>query len=129
VMFPLSPRLWAEPGYRADVQALLSHCRLHDVGVQIIKAVSWRPWGDGAPTHDTWYQPHTDPALIGRGIDFVLSTPGVHCFATPGDRTLLEPVLAAAESTGFVSTSRRKAMVEEAAGEPLIFPLAEHARS
>jgi predicted aldo/keto reductase-like oxidoreductase len=127
VMFPLSPRLWSEADYRADVQALLSHCRIHDVGVQVIKAVSWRPWGDRPPSLHTWYEPHTDPERIARGVDFVLSTPGVHCFATPGDRSLLEPVLAAAEATGFVSTSRRQTIVQEAADEPLIFPMAEHA--
>ena len=128
VMFPLSPRLWAEPAYRADVQALLAHCRIHDVGVQVIKAVSWRPWGDRPRTATTWYEPRTDPEHIQRGIDFALSTPGVHCIATPGDREVLESVLRAASSPGFVSASRRQAMVQEAAGEPLIFPIAEHAR-
>lgn len=129
VMFPLSPRLWSEAAYRDDVQALLARCEAHDVGVQVIKAVSWRPWGETTPALDTWYEPRTDPALIGRGVDFVLGTPGVHCFATPGDRRLLADVLAAATQPGAVSASRREAMVDEAAGEPLIFPLAEHARS
>lgn len=128
VMFPLSPRLWAEPSYRADVQALLAHCRIHDVGVQVIKAVSWRPWGDRPRTGDTWYEPRTEAAHVQRGVDFALSTSGVHCLATPGDRDLLEAVLQAAASPGFVSSSRRQAMVQEAADEPLIFPIAEHAR-
>lgn len=125
VMFPLSPRLWGEAGYRADVQALLSHCRIHDVGVQVIKAVAWRPWGDRPATTNTWYEPHRDAALIQRGVDFALSTPGVHCITTPGDRELLEPVLRAASAPGFVSASRRQAMVQAAAAEPLIFPMAE----
>lgn len=129
VMFPLSPRLWSEDAYRSDVQALLAHCRVHDVGVQVIKAVSWRPWGERTPDADTWYEPRTDPALIDRGVAFALSTPGVHCIATPGDRALLGPVLDAADRAGFVSTSRRQAMVRDAASEPLIFPIAEHARS
>lgn len=129
VMFPLSPRLWSEDAYRADVQALLAHCRTADVGVQVIKAVSWRPWGDRIPQLDTWYEPHTDPDAIRRGVDFVLSTPGVHCLATPGDRSLIGPVLEAAQRPGFVSTARRKQMVQHAAGEPLIFPIAEHARA
>ncbi len=127
VMFPLSPRLWSERAYRDDVESLLRHCRTFDVGVQVIKAVSWRPWADReAPSLDTWYEPHVDEAAIRRGVDFVLSTPGVHCLATPSDRSLLAPVLAAADRPGFVSTSRRKAMVDEAAGEPLIFPIAEN---
>ncbi len=129
VMFPLSPRLWSEPDYRADVEALLSHCRTYDVGVQVIKAVSWRPWGDRAPSADTWYEPHVDDAAITRGVQFALSTPGVHCIATPGDRTLAPRVIAAASRSGFVTSSRRKAMIAEARDEPLIFPLATHARS
>ncbi len=129
VMFPLSPRLWSETSYREDVQALLAHCRTNDVGVQIIKSVSWRPWGEASPDLDTWYRPHTDEATIARGVEFVLSTPGVHCLATPGDRSLLAPVLAAANGAGFVSTSRRRQMVQDAADEPLIFPLAEHAKA
>lgn len=127
VMFPLSPRLWGDEGYRADVQALLAHCRTHDVGVQVIKSVSWRPWGERPQALDTWYEPHVDPALIKRGVDFALSTPGVHCIATPGDRRLLGDVLDAADKPGFVSTSRRQAMVREAADEPMIFPMAETA--
>jgi len=129
VMFPLSPRLWSETAYREDVQALLAHCRTNDVGVQVIKAISWRPWGDEEPTLDTWYEPHTADDRIRRGVDFALSTPGVHCIATPGDRSLLADVLAAADEPGFVSTSKREAMVQEAASEPLIFPIAEHARA
>lgn len=127
VMFPLSPRLWSQEGYREDVEALLTHCERHDVGVQVIKAVSWRPWGDGERALDTWYEPHVDPATIARGVDFVLSTPGVHCLATPGDRRLLDDVLTAADRTGPVTDDRRRAMVQEAAGEPLIFPLSTHA--
>jgi predicted aldo/keto reductase-like oxidoreductase len=129
VMFPLSPRLWSEERYRADVEALLAHCGAHDVGVQVIKAVSWRPWGERSPDADTWYEPRTDPAMIERGVAFALSTPGVHCIATPGERSLLAPVLDAADRAGSVSTSRRQAMVREAVDEPLIFPIAEHARS
>lgn len=129
VMFPLSPRLWSEDAYRKDVQALLAHCRTNDVGVQVIKSVSWRPWGAAAPDHDTWYQPRTDPALIQRGVDFVLSTPGVHCLVTPGDRSLVGPVVEAARRPGFVSAAKRTQMVKDAAAEPLIFPIAEHAKA
>lgn len=129
VMFPLSPRLWSEEAYRKDVQALLAHCRTNDIGVQVIKAVSWRPWGATAPDHDTWYQPRTDPARIQRGVDFVLSTPGVHCLVTPGDRSLIGPVVDAARRPGFVSAAKRTQMVKDAADEPLIFPIAQHAKA
>lgn len=128
VMFPLSPRLWSDATYRDDVQALLGHCRIHDIGVQVLDAVSWRPWGDREPEYETWYEPHTDPALIRRGVDFALSTPGVHCIATPGDRRLLADVIAAADKPSFVSKSRRAEMIKEAAGEPLVFSPGDNAR-
>ena len=47
VMFPVYPRLWADPVYRADAEALLATCMERDVGVMAIKAVARRPWADG----------------------------------------------------------------------------------
>ena len=61
VMFPVYPRVWADPVYRADAEALLEECAARDVGVMAIKAVARRPWGDGELTATTWYEPHTDP--------------------------------------------------------------------
>ncbi len=47
VMFPVYPAVWADTGYRADVDALLAECAERDVGVMAIKAVAWRPWDAG----------------------------------------------------------------------------------
>ena len=109
VMFPVYPRLWADPVYRADAEALLATCVERDVGVMAIKAIARRPWADGrslaasldgdqatdARWADSWYEPVSGDA-IARGVAFALSTPGVHAFCTPGDRGLLPEVLAAA---------------------------------
>ena len=76
VMFPVYPRVWADPVYRADAEALLAECARRDAGVMAIKAVARRPWGEGEPTATTWYEPHTEPDAIARGIAFALSTPG-----------------------------------------------------
>ena len=65
VMFPVYPRVWADPVYRADAEALLEECAARDVGVMAIKAVARRPWGDGEVTATTWYEPHTDPSGSG----------------------------------------------------------------
>ena len=48
-MFPVYPRLWADPQYRDDAEALLATCIERDVGVMAIKAVARRPWADGRP--------------------------------------------------------------------------------
>ena len=46
VMFPVNPRLWADPAYRHDAEALLAEAESRDVGVMAIKAVAARPWGN-----------------------------------------------------------------------------------
>lgn len=128
VMFPVYPRVWADPVYRTDAEALLEECAARDVGVMAIKAVARRPWGDGEVTGTTWYQPHTDAKRIAAGIRFTMSTPGVHAFCTPGDLRLLPLALAAAEELAPLDADSRDAAMDEAAGEELIFPLLEKAR-
>jgi aryl-alcohol dehydrogenase-like predicted oxidoreductase len=128
VMFPVYPRVWADPVYRADAQELLAECARRDAGVMAIKAVARRPWGEGEPTATTWYEPHTDPEAIARGIAFALSTAGVHAFCTPGDLGLLPAVLDAAEANGALDEPSREAAMVAAAEHEVIFPLAEKAR-
>ncbi len=88
-MFPVNPRLWADPAYRHDAEALLAEAVGRDVGVMAIKAVAARPWGE---------RPHTAAHLvrrlhrrtteIERGVRFVLSVPGVAALCTPSDPVL-----------------------------------------
>ena len=136
VMFPVYPRLWADPVYRSDAEALLATCAERDVGVMAIKAVARRPWADGrslaaslegdpsteARWADSWYEPARGDA-IARGVRFALSTPGVHAFCTPGDTGLLPEVLVAASSYVPASAAERDAAVAEMADEPVIFPI------
>ncbi|CAB4899163.1 unannotated protein [freshwater metagenome] len=129
VMFPLYPRVYADPVYRDDVLALLAECAARDVGVMVIKAAAKQPWGDRTPTHGTWYEPQTTPDGLATGVQFALSHPGVHAFCTPGDLGLLPLVLDTAERFELLSTDERAAAVRAAGVDPLIFPLAEHARS
>lgn len=129
VMFPVYPRVWADPVYRAEAERLLGHCIEHDLGAMAIKAVAHRPWGEVIPPPgNPWYQPHIDPALIARGVRFALSTPGITGLCTPGSPTLLPMVLAAAEEFVPMSEAERDAAVRAAAADELIFPLAAKAR-
>ena len=137
VMFPVYPRLWADPVYRAEAEALLATCLERDVGVMAIKAVARRPWADGrslaasldgdpatdARWADSWYEPVADDSAIARGVSFALSTPGVHAFCTPGDTGLLPDVLAAAAAYAAPSDDERAAAVAAMADEPVIFPI------
>jgi predicted aldo/keto reductase-like oxidoreductase len=128
VMFPVYPRAWADPVYRADAEELLAECATRDVGVMAIKAVARRPWGASSPSATTWYEPHADAAGIGRGVAFALSTPGVHAFCTPGDLRLLPLALDAAEAAEVLDDADRQAAMALAAQDDIIFPLREKAK-
>lgn len=128
VMFPVYPRVWADPRYRADAEALLDECGARDVGVIVIKAVARRPWGGTEPTAATWYEPFADATSVTRGVRFALSTPGVHAFCTPGDRAVLSLALAAANALAPLSEAERNDAVVGSRDDEVIFPLAEKAR-
>lgn len=131
VMVPVYPRVWADPAYRSDAEALLAACVAGDVGVMAIKAAARRPWGvreRGPQTWaDTWYEPWLDPEHVALGVGFALSTPGVHAFCTPGDRRLLALALDAAESFVALGPAERDAAMAAVRDDPLIFPLVDHA--
>ena len=125
VMFPVYPRLWADVHYRAAAEELLGICAARDLGVMAIKAVARQPWADGTADRfaTTWYEPHRDPGSIARGVQFALSTPGVHAFCTPGDLTLLPLALDAAEGLSAMDDgARAAAMNDMAALAPLQSP-------
>jgi aryl-alcohol dehydrogenase-like predicted oxidoreductase len=137
VMFPVYPRLWADPVYREAAEELLALCTERDLGVMIIKAVARRPWPDRRPLADvmagdpataerwatSWYEPQQDDDAIARGVSFALSTPGVHAFCTPGDLGLLPRVLAAAEGVAPMAAVERAEAAEAMADEDVIFPI------
>ena len=137
VMFPIYPRLWADPVYREAAEELLAVCRQRDLGVMIIKATARRPWADRRPLTDvvagdpatadrwatSWYEPQADDAALARGIAFALSTPGVHGFCTPGDVALLPRVLDAADAYAPLSDRARDEAITAMADEQVIFPI------
>lgn len=123
VMFPVNPRLWADDRYRADAEALLDEARRRDVGVMAIKAGAARPWGDRERHATTWYEPYRSAAELRRGIEFVLSTPGVAAFCTPGDVSVLTDALEIAGSVTPMAPEERHRAVAAVAREQLIFPM------
>jgi aryl-alcohol dehydrogenase-like predicted oxidoreductase len=122
VMFPVNPRLWADPDYRRDAELLLEECANRDVGVMAIKAVAARPWAGRPRSAATWYEPYTAQG-IERGVRFTLSVPGVSAFCTLGDLGLLPAVLAAAGSFAPMGDVAREAASAEVSGEAHIFPM------
>jgi len=124
VMFPVNPRLWADPAYRHDAEALLAEAQRRDVGVMAIKAVAARPWGTRPHTATTWYEAYTRDEDISRGVRFVLGTPGVHALCTPSEPGLTAATIAAAAATVTPMTEDERADAMRAtAVEDHIFPM------
>lgn len=123
VMFPVNARMWADPSYRRDAEALLELCAERDVGVMAIKAAAKRPWSNGDRFATTWYEPYNDPIDVRRGVSFTLSVPGVHGLCTPGDLKVLRTALDAADGYESMDEAAREAAVAEAGALPSIFPI------
>jgi len=123
VMFPVNPRLWADPTYRRDAEALLDEATGRDVGVMAIKAAAARPWGSEPHTAGTWYEPYTTADEVGRGVRFALSVPGVHAFCTPGDTDVLALALDAATTFTPMDDDERASASRGVGSEPHIFPM------
>lgn len=123
VMFPVNARMWADPVYRADAEALLDLCAQRDVGVMAIKAAAKRPWDEGERFATTWYEPFDDATNVARAVSFTLSVPGVHAFCTPGDLNILRLALSAAERAETLDEAAREDAIAEASANPSIFPI------
>jgi aryl-alcohol dehydrogenase-like predicted oxidoreductase len=95
VLLPYNYPLLQNPGYAADLKALVDLCRRRDVAVQTIKSLAFRPWGDHPPTRATWYQPFETQTDIDRAVHWVLGRPGIF-LNTVGDPDLLPKVFDAA---------------------------------
>ena len=126
VMLPIYPRVWADPIYRADTEKLFAECADRDVGVMAIKAVAWRPWGERQPDAMSWYEPQRTKSEIERGINFALSTPGVHCFCTPSDLNTARLAIESARNFISLTKNEHAAVIEEVRADELIFPFSEH---
>jgi aryl-alcohol dehydrogenase-like predicted oxidoreductase len=123
VMFPVNPRLWADPAYRHDAEALLVEAEARDVGVMAIKAVAARPWGERPHTAGTWYEAYTAEHEIERGVRFVLSVPGVAALCTPSDPVLTLAAIGAAARFEPMSEDEVIDAMRATASEEHIFPM------
>lgn len=121
VMFPLNPRLYAAPAYRESAEALLAQCRARDVGVQIIKSIAARPWGEHEKAYNTWYAPDDTPEGIRAGVQFALSQPGVTAIVSAAEVRLLPMIFAAVQPLEPMTGSAQDALIAAWAGRESIF--------
>lgn len=120
VLFPINAKLFSNPDYRREAEALLRECRKRDVGVMVIKAVTKGPWGERTKTHTTWYEPFTDATNIQRAVNFALSQ-DITGLCTVGDVTVLTLFLDACEHFTPMSQAEQTALIVEAAQSEALF--------
>lgn len=119
VLLPYSFMLTRNLAYTADFEALAAICRERNVAMQTIKAITRAPWGEQAPTANTWYDPLRDQADIDLAAHWVLGNPQVF-LNTVGDITILPRVLdAAARFEGRPSDLAMERLVAEREMAPL----------
>jgi aryl-alcohol dehydrogenase-like predicted oxidoreductase len=100
VLMPYNFSLLQDPGYRADVDALLERCADRNVAVQTIKSVARRRWQeDDAGPHSSWYEALRPGAALDRAVRFVLGNQQLF-LNTSSDARLLRPILEAASGEG-----------------------------
>jgi aryl-alcohol dehydrogenase-like predicted oxidoreductase len=121
VLLPMNPAMLRDARYRDEFEELLALCRRRNVAVQTIKSVARRRWEDGTqPTHDTWYEPLTDPVDVERAVHWALAQHPDVFVNTAGDLRLLAPMIRAAESFAAAPRDGEIAAVEaKTALEPL----------
>ena len=125
IMFPLTPRLYAEPDYRRDAEHLLQIAAERGVGVMIIKAAAKGPRPATGHRFNTWYEPHDAYEAIEQGVRFALSQP-VTGVVTTGDVEVLPLFLRAVENFSPLSPDEQDALIaQRAEQEELIFHGAE----
>jgi aryl-alcohol dehydrogenase-like predicted oxidoreductase len=98
VLFPYSAVLLQDPGYRSDVENLLTTCADRQVAVQTIKSIARRRWADHDGPRFSWYEPLRDRAAVQTCVDWVLSDSQVFLNST-SDASVLPLVLAAAAAS------------------------------
>jgi aryl-alcohol dehydrogenase-like predicted oxidoreductase len=122
VMFPIHPRLYADPTYRGNAERLLQMCADREVGVMIIKSITRAAWGTQEKNYNTWYQPYDEQQKITQGVRFALSQPGVTGVPSAGDTRLLPMVLEAADNFKPMSRDEQEALIEQSRElDPMFF--------
>lgn len=114
VLFPLNPIQFGNRVYRRDSESLIRQCHDRNIGTMIIKSITKGPWGDRPQKYDTWYEPFSDPSVIQRHINFVLSH-DVTGLCTVGDTRVLPLVLDACEHYRSMSLMEQEKLIETAA--------------
>jgi aryl-alcohol dehydrogenase-like predicted oxidoreductase len=100
-----------DPTFIASWRELLALCQYKDVGIHVLKATARAAWGDRDRTHQTWYEPFTDPEDVKRAVAWALNQP-VATLCSAGDLDLLPAIIDAAESYLTVSEAEQLSLLD-----------------
>jgi aryl-alcohol dehydrogenase-like predicted oxidoreductase len=120
VMLPLNFIQYAIPEYQRDTQTLLALCKARDIGVVVIKAVAKAPWGNREPHYNSWYEPFTEPEMIQKGVNFVLSQ-DVTGLCPPGEGKLLPSVIEACLNFTHLNNQEQESLIGTASQYASVF--------
>ncbi len=95
VLLPYNYVTMQIPYYAENFNALLSTCQQHNIAVQTIKSIAYKPWMGRKHTRNVWYEPLEDQQDIDIAVHWVLKQPGIF-LNTVGDIHLLPRVIDAA---------------------------------
>jgi aryl-alcohol dehydrogenase-like predicted oxidoreductase len=119
VLLPVNFILLDNPGYRADVDELLSVCADRNIAVQTIKSIARGRWSDETLPHFSWYDPLTDPSAIARAVRFVLAHPQMFLNSTSDARLIGSIVEAANGDLSAPSDDEMRADIADQGITPL----------
>lgn len=100
-----------DPTFIASWRELLALCQYKDVGIHLLKATARAAWGERERSHQTWYEPFTDPADVRRAVAWALNQP-VSTLCSAGDVDLLPAIIDAAVSYLTVSEQEQLSLLE-----------------
>jgi aryl-alcohol dehydrogenase-like predicted oxidoreductase len=105
VLTPCNYRLWTDPAYRRDLEALEEAVREVDAGLMFIKAIARNLWRTGEERpFDTWYEPLDEQSSIDAAVAFALSREAATGIAMAGDVRLLPLIIEAERRRDLMST-------------------------
>lgn len=112
VLTPCNARLWNEPAYRRDLEALEKEVTSQDAGLMFIKALARNLWRTGDPhRYETWYEPLETQPEVDAAVAFALSDGTVTGLATAGDVRLLPMMIEAERRTAATSREAAETML------------------
>jgi aryl-alcohol dehydrogenase-like predicted oxidoreductase len=101
ILLPYNYLLRADPGYRADLDAVLELCSERGVAVQTIKSVARRRWRDDTSPHYSWYEALPPGPAIQRAVSYVMGRRPLFLNSS-SDGRLLRPILEAAVAASVI---------------------------